>query len=903
LAPIVKYISGRNYIKRGFYLLAILICIDISAQTYRLNFENTRLSDALVEISKQFGINIAFDAEKLASVKISKEVSGNTPDEILRNILINSGFEYQFKHNSYLITEIAIDKRPDEITKFQIIGTILDKENGELLPFATINIPESNTYTLSTNNGTFYFNYPTANNTIHITISYIGYTDMDTILNLSQSTLSCQFKLNRKTYEMKMVEVKENKLEMIDYRNDVDFATTINPSKLSDLPVLAETDIFRALQLLPGISYRENSSELNIRGGSGDQNLILFDGLTLYNLSHYFGVFSSLNPNVIKDIQVYKGGYDSRYGERVSGIVDITGKSGNQLRPTIYGDINLLSANIAAEIPIGKKITFIAAGRRSYSDIYATEFSKDLFDKTYTPYNKAPNTTFTESEPQFNFYDYNFKMTYRLSNLENIAFSAFRGKDYYNNSYTTVNNQMENYVNEFNTWGNYGYNASWIKHWNGAFFSNFQAGTSGYTNEFSDSSSINLVLPPDTNKRYLPNPNNVFKTYNNNKLSDISFSTRNILYINNNHQLNFGALIHYNSIYYHKDADNTYIYDNTYQSAWNFSVYGQDRIKINNLSIKPGLRLSLYGGNNNFYLEPRFAVNYKISEKASARFATGRFHQFISQVLSQQETGYNKNFWVLANDSIHPVIKSNHFILGASFEFGNFLLDAEAYYKNYSGLQEYLFISPFRREGDFPDYFQPQKVRNKSNPPPQQFPNGPKRPSYFIEGTGISKGIDISLHYKLKIFNSWISYSFGKSSRQFPDINNNKTFPAPADQTHQLSWANMLTIKKWNFGTTTLFSTGRPYISNNPALKDTLPITRTYVRTPNYFRSDFTVNYNFIFNKIRLKTGVTLINLFNTSNHFDINTREYNFENVSFTSANLIRAQNLSLNLFLHFAF
>jgi hypothetical protein len=205
-------------------------------------------------------------------------------------------------------------------------------------------------------------------------VSYIGYYPADTIITWSEPLINLDLRLVRKEHILDTIVVRGEKTEMIDLRNDVDFAITIDPARLTDLPVLSETDIFRMLQLLPGISYYENSSGMSIRGGSSDQNLVLFDGQPLYNLSHYYGVVSALNPNVIKDLQIYKGGYDSRFGERVSGIVDITGKTGNQVRPKIYGDVNLLSANITAELPITKKVTLLGAARRSYSDIYSTAF-------------------------------------------------------------------------------------------------------------------------------------------------------------------------------------------------------------------------------------------------------------------------------------------------------------------------------------------------------------------------------------------------------------------------------------------------------------------------------------------------------------------------------------------------
>ena len=189
-----------------------------------------------------------------------------------------------------------------------------------------------------------------------------------------------------------------------------------------------------------------------------------------------------------------------------------------------------------------------------------------------------------------------------------------------------------------------------------------------------------------------------------------------------------------------------------------------------------------------------------------------------------------------------------------TFEKGNILIDVEAYYKNFSGLQEYLYISQFLKNTDFPNYFPKNNpgMSNNTHMGPNPGDTSRTQPSYYINGTGKSYGIDFSLRYKYKNITSWVSYSLSKSVHQFPYLNKNQEFPAPTDQTHQLSWANMISFKNWNFGTTSLFSTGRPYIDFSTD-KRPIPTTRVYKRLPNYFRTDLSVNYNFMFiNQCRL---------------------------------------------------
>lgn len=881
LAAIAKYLLVKRNSKVATLLIIFLLffCFDTIAQKYKLSFINLPLSEALLEVSKQFDIKVAFDAGRLGSVIITRNVTGNTPDEFLQNLLESTGFQFQYKHGNFLIVPDNLPAKPKEC---QLLGSIIDKESGEQLPFASICLLNQNVNTFASENGTFSIKNIVPN-PMHLMVSFIGYQPIDTIICWDNTSLNFDFKLSRKSQKIDSILVKANKLEMVDYRNDVDFVTTINASRLIDLPVLAETDIFKTLQLLPGIKYSETSSELSIRGGTSDQNLVLYDGQTLYNLSHYFGVFSSLNPNVIKDIQIYKGGYDSRYGERVSGIIDITGKSGNQMKPVIYGDVNMISANLATEIPIGKKITFLAAVRRSYADIYSTSLAKGLFENSTNSYQGNSDNRIISTKPFYYFYDFTSKLTYRISTSENLSISYYGGKDYFDNNYSGTDDKLRFGTNGNNNWGNYGLSASWLKQWNNSFFSNLQAGTSGYTGEYTESTvltNLNQTNPGQHNNN-LPDGPNYFDTYSQNKLTDLSLSLRNTYYVSSSNLFSFGFSTRRNNIFYYKDANkDIFIYSKINQTAWLNSIYGQDRVTLfSNLTLKPGFRFSYYQGNNGFYFEPRFSANYRFNDKISCRMATGLYYQYISQVLSPQETGYTKNFWILADDSGHPVIRSTHYIVGSTLEMGNFLFDTEGYYKSFDGIQEYLYLSEY-------------DPKLKNNPGSQA--------SYYLKGSGRAYGVDFLLQYKLKSFTSWVSYSLGRCYHKYPEINSGNEIPAPTDQPQQVSWTNLVTVKNWNFSTTTLFSSGRPYFEYTMDSQH-LPTIRTYKRLSDYFRTDLSVNYNFTIKGAKLKVGATIINLFNTRNYYDVNTRKFDYENTSFSETNLIQSQALSFNLFLHF--
>lgn len=897
-ATVISILNIRlNRILLCAFVLFLLTKPESWSQDYKITFiKDTPLSEALLQASRTFNFKVAFDSRQLSTTYVSDEYIGNHREELINNLLKNTRFTYIYKHGCFLIVDNNEGPEDNLPKECHITGTILDFKTGEQLPFASIAIPSQNITTLTSTNGTFSIKN-ILSNPVKIVISYIGYFTIDTLISWTDQNINHTFKLKHKINLIDTVNVKSIKIEIVDYRNDVDFATTVNAMRLIDMPTIAETDIFRTLQLLPGISYSESSSELSIRGGSSDQNLVLFDGQTLYNLSHYYGVFSSVNPNIVKDVQVYKGGFDSRYGERISGIVDITGKSGNQQKPVLSAYINLLDVNLAAEVPISKKLTFIAAGRRSYSDIYKTSFADNLFNKNEPSIKSEPNDTIIISEPSFYFYDLNGKLNYRINNKENISISLYTGKDHYQNSYSYNSQAMYVWNNDSNSWKNFGASINWQKQWNNSLFSNLSASVSGYENNSENTTNINPKTIEGKPDKYLPDSQNYFYSQSRNRLKDVSVSIRNTYTINSYNQLSFGAMARHNEIYYYKVADKTYIYDNFTQSAIISSIYLQDRVSLfENLTLKPGFRVSYYEGTNKLYFEPRFAAKYNITNQLSFRFATGLYNQFISQVISQQETGYNKNFWVLANDSVIPVLQANHFILGSAWEKNKILIDVEGYYKQYSGLQEYIFISQFLKNSNFNNYF--PGVPISENPPPNSVTSSPK-PSYFISGKGKSYGIDFFIRYKSFYFTSWLSYSLSKHVQKFDSINNGNQIPALTDKTHQVSLSNLFTYKNWNIGLVFLYSTGRPYI-DKAENEENMPLTRHYSRMPDYFRCDLSTNYNFGYKNTRFKVGASVINLFNTQNYYDVNTHTYDFENTTFSETNLVQSQKLSLNLFLH---
>jgi outer membrane receptor for ferrienterochelin and colicin len=450
---------------------------------------------------------------------------------------------------------------------------------------------------------------------------------------------------------------------------------------------------------------------------------------------------------------------------------------------------------------------------------------------------------------------------------------------------SSINNSEKNSVKieteDNNEWGNYGLGFSWKKQFGTKYFTLLQLGHSGYYNNYSNYTSFeNSENATTTSEEQITNEEN--------NLIDYFISMQNTYFLNQNHQLKFGLATKYNEFSFYKDADKDFVYNSLKSSAFLFSTFLQDEITVNDkLVVKPGVRLNLYEPTKKIYFEPRLAANFKVSDKLKFKMATGRYFQFLNKSVSEQDYGYNRDFWVLAEGADHPVVSSNHFIIGTSFETKRLFFDLEAYYKTVDGLQEYLFFA--------------NRDRQDNGTPPVAPPEDPIL-SKFISGSGTAYGIDFLAKYENTNFTSWLAYSYSKATRNFSEINDGENIPASFDQTHELKWTNIYTYNNWNFSSLTLYTTGHPYIESSEK-DDDFNTTRTYNRLPDYFRVDFSLNYNFNIKKVNIKPGISVLNAFNTENYLDIYVRDFNFHNNDFREITLVKAQDLTLNFFVNFRF
>lgn len=835
------------------------------------SYDDKRLILVFIELEADHRLKFEYNSAQIKGIKVTTSFRKVNLDVALQLILNGTGLTHEFKDPKTIIIKEDTGKIEYEVaakkptkSDFTLKGTIKDASSGETLPFANVIVRGTQNGTATNVDGYFtLFNVPS--DTIILTIQYIGYRTKYFRLHPEMDINNLIVKLDNTTNELaEILILGEEEEQTINASTGVS-QVSLSPTQLNYLPSFGEKDIFRALQLLPGISgSNESSAGLYVRGGTPDQNLILFDGFTVYHVDHLFGFFSAFNANAIKDIQLYKGGFDAKYGGRLSSVVELTGKDGNTEEFNMGAGVSLLSVNAFAESPFAKgKGAFFVAGRRSFQ----SSFYNNIFSSfTQASQDAAGVTTPTggplgqqEVQPNTYFYDLNAKVTYRPSKRDIIALSFYNGQDDLDNSRDANSDALQGRggnpdfsfdreSTDLTKWGNWGTSGKWSRRWSENFYTNANISYSQYFSERDRSNKTTVTRDDTTTIRYNG-------TYEYNKLQDITLKIDNEWKLSQNNQLEFGFQSTFNDIAYEFNQDDTISILNRENQGLTNSIYIQDRHTFGDkLILKGGLRAAHYSITNDFYLEPRASFTYLLNDKMKVKGAWGQYYQTATRVVREDIQQGSRDFWLLANDDNVPVGYSQHFILGASYETPTYLFDIEGYYKELDGLSEY--TTRFVREGFGPS-------------------SSLAYEEYFYNGTGVAKGIEFLLQKKKGQFTGWASYTLGEVLYDF-DAFGDEPFHANQDQTHELKLIGNYKMNNWSFGATFIYATGRPYTAPTGYYENSLlngstaaffeVSDKNALRLPDYHRFDVSVTNDFYIGNSKASLGLSLFNTYNRKN-------------------------------------
>ncbi|MCZ6899772.1 MAG: TonB-dependent receptor, partial [Bacteroidetes bacterium] len=696
----------------------------------------------------------------------------------LQTILKNTQVDYVVRGN-FIILKRAKTK-PDPI-RYTISGTITDLFSGESMIGATVYLPDLKTGVTSNAYGFYSMTVPPGQ--YELAYSYIGYKSQSFQVGLS-SNLKKDLELVLDTAQLAAVviipevERDKNVTSMVMSAHKMDIKT------FGELPYLyGEVDVVRGIKFLPGVStVGEGAAGFNVRGGSIDQNLILLDEAPVYNSAHYFGLISVFNPDVVKNIQLYKGAIPARYGGAISSVLEVRQKEGNIKKFRGSGGIGIISARLTLEGPILKdKVSFLIAGRSSLGDPTSLGLRSSNFGE---------NTA--------GFYDFNGKLNFNLDRKNSLYVSGYIGRDN-----TVFSNDVKN------IWGNSTSTIRWNHIFSDKLFSNFTAVISKYDYQIQDFEGISKA-------------NWESNIINYNLKADFTY------FKNSRHKWEYGA-----SFVVNRYEPGEFLPDPLENTAQPFelekehsfepSFYFSDEYQVNSrITLMVGLRYSLFFnlGEGQVFVyeptqpktintitdtlnydkgevietyhgpEPRVSIKYGLDSKSSLKLSYARTRQY-NHLISNTTYSLLTDVWKLSGTHVKPQI-ADQVAFGYFRNFNRNIIETsvEVYFK---------------------------KTRNVLD-----FKNGASLllnqtiETEILQGEGRAYGLELMVSKPAGEFRGWASYSISRTERRIvgntleETINNGEYYPADYDQTHNIKLVGIYQLSRlWNVSANFIISSGR----------------------------------------------------------------------------------------------
>ncbi len=638
-----------------------------------------------------------------------------------------------------------------------ISGYITDADNGESLIGVTIYDETTQTGTITNAYG--FYSLTLDNGEHQLRISYIGYETINRTIDL-QTNQKLDISMATSVQQFQEVVISADRYIVEEEVKSTQMGSfNLKPKEAAIIPTIGgEADIIKTAQLLPGVSRGgEGTTGMYVRGGTDDQNLVTLDEATVYNVGHLFGFFSVFNTDAIKDVQVIKGGFHSSYGGRLSAVIDTRMYEGNQDRFAAKGGVGILTSRLALNGPIGKKSSFMIAGRRTY------------IDKVFG--------LFGVSIPYY-FYDLNTKFNYKISARDRIFVSGYFGNDIL--ALQEDVDEEEEFSNELTFGFNLG-NFTTSVRWNHL-----------YPNDklFLNVTALQTNFKYDINGSFVDN-NLLIKS----KIQDVALKADWDYFVNPNNTVEFG--VHSIGHFFRPNVVNTggdisdflKSQEGDLIPTQEYAIYAGNEQKFNSkLSAYYGLRISSANVKGAFYygLEPRLSTNYLLADLTSLKASYSVMSQYMHRV-SSSSIALPTDLWYPVTSSVKPQ-RSHQWSLGLfhGIERLNLNLSVEGFYKTMDNLIEY-------REGArllLNDNFEEE----------------------LISGIGKSYGVEFLVRKKSGPITGWVGYTISKANRTFELLNDGRTYPAKYDRTHDLSVVGIFQLnEKVSFSMVWVYTSGARY--------------------------------------------------------------------------------------------
>ncbi|MCF8366779.1 MAG: TonB-dependent receptor [Bacteroidales bacterium] len=811
------------------FLLFFAFASPSVAQQIRVDASNQTLSRVLQQLSTNYGVQLSFNDKLLSGYFITMHQEFDDPGSALAEIIRPFPLAFEVTGNVFIIFSIMQTKQVKP--EYRLAGQVLEKYTNEALPYSHVII--NGHPTISGLNGSF--TYSSGDDSIFLVkASQLGYYILDTILKPGTNHVLL---LTPSVIGLKEVVVSGQKIEKSTQIGDQPGVEKLNHKTANFLPGFGDNSVYNLLRLQPGIlASGEQTSEPTIWGGYAGQSRVMFDGFTIYGLKNFNDNISVFNPLITKSIEVLKGGYDARYGERVSGIVDIAGINGVGQKPAFEFCVSNMTLNGMVTIPVVKnKSSIMFSLRQTYYELFDTrQFNIPARNNQQDDSSGIINL---DVIPDYKFRDMNLKYSARINNKDLFYISLYGANDDFSYSLDEplrLVNLIKITGEKINQGGG---SAFYGKTWKNGNTSDFMVSVSEMKSVFTD---MQGVENQQVNYRKITRDNMGF-----NRVDEFIAKIDNRIAVKQNQTFEFGGGLYVNRSFLEQDTFDVETINLEERGARTF-VYFQNLVSNGSgSSFKFGLRATYAHNLNTAYLEPRLSASIRVAGHWKINAAWGLYNQYLVKSSIINSFGNYSYIWAVSNNEDVPVTQASHYVLGTSFTRHDFTFSLEGFYKTTTGLSRYIYSPRFNIEGVF-------------------------------KGNSRSYGMDVMLQKDYRGHQAWIAYTLSKVEEHFEYRKKNTDYlPSPQDQRHEIKMAVLANFDPVYFSASYVYGSGFPFGT---------VLSTGFEEAQEYSRLDVSFIYKFPEGKINAEIGLSVLNVLNTQN-----LKYENFERFSSIHSNSIK--------------
>ena len=776
--------------------------------------ERMLLKDVLEILSDRYEVQFNYQSDFLDNVYVDgRSLSSNKSlEEYLEVFQAQTSLSFTRVGSSiYTITK-----------PFRICGYLKDGLNLDPLQGATIISSTDNV--VSKADGSFEISVSSPEDIVEIRfLGFITIRRKAATFGLEQCPI---IMMNEEITQMDAVVLEGYLVRGIDRKGDG--STAINFSSFTALPGLIETDVLQAVQALPGVvSVDETVSNINIRGGSHDQNLILWDGIKMYQSGHFFGLISSFNPQITKEVKVVTNGTDASFTDGVSGSIQMTTDS--LLQEEFKGSLglNFISADVFADIPLGNRSSLQLAARRSLNDVFDTSIYGTYFRRVIQQTEIEDNEeNVVNSNQEFSFYDTSIRWLYHPTEKDRIRLNFIVFGNNLDFDETSSVNQESVTRGSGLIQNSVAVGLGYERHWSSRFLTSLDAYNTDYKLQGINSDVLQ-------GQRFLQV----------NTVSETGIRLKGA-YRWNNFMGTMGYQLIESEVINENDIDIPRFLRRDSEVLLEHAVFLQGRYRNNNggFTFNPGVRLNYIGKFDEFLVEPRISLRKKLGNNFHLEALGELKHQNVSQIINFQNDflGVERRRWQLTDNDSIPILRSKQGSLGLQFTKSGWLVDATGYVKEVEGITT--------QSQSFTTKYEFQKERG----------------SYDV------LGVDVLIRKQVSNLSSWLSYSYMVNNYNFENLEELR-FPSNFDNTHSLTFGTTYSNDFLDFSAGVNYRTGKP--TSVPVLKNEVIDGEinfddaNNTRLQDYLRIDMSAIYKFkLINGLNSKIGASLWNVLNKEN-------------------------------------